>query len=170
MKRTSDVVRRAGEIPKEEVDNLWSQHLRYERGVFQSLKSFVQVNAAMEKEAGEFYSTMEKLTGKPSTGTRSNATSVYKRNASIKGPLSVFGYDYLADHLGEEKVGALRLPGYHGLWGDEYAYETLNFVDGRRSTEEIRNAVSAEFGPIPLEVVEEYLRALENAGVIVKQK
>lgn len=171
LKRTSQVVRMAGEIPKEEVDNLWSQHFLYERGVFQSLKSFVQVNPALEKEAGEFYSTMEKLTGKPSLGTRSNTASViYKRNGAVKGPLSVFGYDYLVDHLGEEKVSALRLPGYHGLWGDEYAYETLNFVDGRRSTEEIRNAVSAEFGPIPLEMVEEYLRALESAGVIVRQK
>ncbi|HEY6306199.1 MAG TPA: hypothetical protein VI488_07030 [Candidatus Angelobacter sp.] len=41
--------------------------------------------------------------------------------------------------------------GYQGLWGagEEYAYETLNFVDGQRNAELIRDAVSAEYGPFP---------------------
>jgi len=50
------------------------------------------------------------------------------------------------------------------LWGggEEYAYEVLNFADGKRNAQSIRDAVSAEYGPVPLEMVVEYLRALEK--------
>ncbi len=50
--------------------------------------------------------------------------------------------------------------------GGEYAYEVLNLVNGRRTAQDIRDAVSASYGPIPLEVVVEYLRALESIRVI----
>ena len=61
---------------------------------------------------------------------------------------------------------------FEGLWGagEEYAYEVLNFADGKRNTQEIRDAVSAEYGPVPLELVVEYLRALEKMGVIEQVK
>jgi len=61
---------------------------------------------------------------------------------------------------------------YVGLWGagEEYAYEVLNFADGKRNAREIRDAVSAEYGPVPLELVVEYLRALEKIGVIERMK
>jgi hypothetical protein len=93
---------------------------------------------------------------------------VYVRNAEPKGPMSVFGYDYLADHLGAERAAALALPDYSGLrsGGGEYAIEALNFVDGRRSVRDIRDALSAEFGPVPLEHVAAYLEALETIKVI----
>lgn len=47
-------------------------------------------------------------------------------------------------------------------------WEMLNFVDGRRSVLDIRNALSAEFFPvrITLKMVEDYLKVLEKAGVI----
>ena len=38
-----------------------------------------------------------------------------------------------------------------GAAGEEYAYEVLNFADGKRNAQEIRDAVSAEYGPVPLE-------------------
>jgi hypothetical protein len=88
----------------------------------------------------------------------------------VKGPLSVFGYDYLRDHLGKERTEAIRLLNYEGLWGHEYAYEALNFVDGVRNVTDIRNALAAEFGPIQIELVEEYLSALESIQVIQKAK
>jgi len=47
-----------------------------------------------------------------------------------------------------------------------YTYEVLNLVNGRRTAQEIRDAVSATYGPVPLEVVVEYLRALESIHVI----
>jgi len=61
-----------------------------------------------------------------------------------------------------------KLLSYQGLWGagEECAYETLNFADGKRNAQQIRDAVSAEYGPVPLEMVVEYLKALEKIGVV----
>ena len=47
-----------------------------------------------------------------------------------------------------------------------YAYEIVNFVDGKKSVVEIRDAVAAEFGPIPVELVSDYLQACEEAKII----
>ena len=48
--------------------------------------------------------------------------------------------------------------------------EVLNFADGRRNVQQIRDAVSAEYGPVPLEVVLEYLKALQEIGVVEEVK
>jgi len=48
--------------------------------------------------------------------------------------------------------------------------EMLNFADGKRSLLEIRNAVSAEFEPIEIEMVESFFRNLEKAKVISFKK
>jgi hypothetical protein len=89
-----------------------------------------------------------------------------------KGPLAVFGYDYFAEQAKAAGVATPKLLSYEGLWGagEEYAYEVLNFADGKRNTQEIRDAVSAEYGPVPLEAVVEYLRALEKIGVVEEVK
>jgi hypothetical protein len=50
--------------------------------------------------------------------------------------------------------------------GALYAYEILNFVNGKRAVGGIRDAVAAEFGPIPLDVVADYLKACEEAKII----
>jgi hypothetical protein len=44
--------------------------------------------------------------------------------------------------------------------------ETLNFVNGKRSIREIRDAVSAEFNPVPLDVVEELMNAMASSGLV----
>jgi len=97
---------------------------------------------------------------------------VFKRSATPKGPLAVFGYDYFADHAKAAGGATPKLLSYEGLWGagEEYAYEVLNFADGKRNAQEIRDAVSAEYGPVPLEMVVEYLRALEKIGVVEQVK
>ena len=91
-----------------------------------------------------------------------------KRKTQPKGPLVVFGYDYFTVHAQAAGVATPKLLSYEGLWGagEEYAYEVLNFADGKRNAQEIRDAVSAEYGPVPLELVVEYLRALEKIGVV----
>jgi len=96
----------------------------------------------------------------------------FRRNAIPKGPLVVFGYDYFADHAKAAGAATPKLFGYEGLWGggEEYAYEVLNFADGKRNAQEIRDAVSAEYGPVPLEMVVEYLRTLEKIGVVAEVK
>ncbi len=54
--------------------------------------------------------------------------------------------------------------------GALYAYEIVNFVDGRRSIGEIRDAVAAEYGPIPLDVVADYLKACEEAKIVTLRR
>ncbi len=97
---------------------------------------------------------------------------VVRRKTTPKGPLAVFGYDYFAEHAKAAGVATPKLLSYEGLWGagEEYAYEVLNFADGKRNAQEIRDAVSAEYGPVPLEMVVEYLMALEKIGVIEQVK
>jgi len=96
----------------------------------------------------------------------------FRRMGTAKGPLAVFGYDYFADHAKAAGVATPKLLSYEGLWGsgEEYAYEVLNFADGKRNVPGIRDAVSAEYGPVPLELVVEYLQALEKIGVVEEAK
>ena len=49
--------------------------------------------------------------------------------------MTAFGYDYFTDHYGADKEASLRLLTYRGPRGSgsDYAYEVLNFVDGRRN-------------------------------------
>jgi hypothetical protein len=49
---------------------------------------------------------------------------------------------------------------------DDVQYELSNFVDGRRSISDIRDAVSAEFGPLPLPSVTDYFDRLAKLGEI----
>ena len=83
--------------------------------------------------------------------------------------MGVFGYDYLEAHLGAEKHAALALLDAQPRWGEgDYAYEALNLVDGRRNAQDIRDALAAIYGPVPLAAVVDYLRALEAVGVLVR--
>ncbi len=89
------------------------------------------------------------------------------------GPLTFQNDDVLRDRLGEERLRKIQLlsAGSSRFVNVQdqsalYAYEIVNFVDGKRSVAEIRDAVAAEFGPIPLEVVSDYLNACEEAKII----
>jgi aminopeptidase YwaD len=92
----------------------------------------------------------------------------FRRKSEPRGPLTVFNYDYFADHWHAQPSADPGLLHYDGLWGEgeEYAYEVLNFVDGVLSAQQIRDRVSLEYGPVPLPLVVEYLRALEKIGVV----
>ena len=81
----------------------------------------------------------------------------YRRNPKIKGTMAAFGYDYFTAHYA--KHNEIRL-------GGEYQYEALNLVDGRRSVEEIRDALSAIYAPVAVEDVRQYLEALASIEVI----
>lgn len=170
LQRTAQAVERAYQFQGEEAQSLLTEHFIYERGVFASLNRFVTTSPELIKEADQFYMKLAEASGQRKLSDKKNDAGaiIYNRNPAIKGPLSVFGYDYLADHYGVEKTSALRLLDFQGTWGSDYAYEALNFVDGKRTTKDIRNALSAEFGPIPLDVVEEFLAALNSIQVILK--
>jgi aminopeptidase YwaD len=99
---------------------------------------------------------------------RSDAGVTFRRSPDPKGPLSVFGYDYFASHAKDAGIEAPRLLKFQGEWGagEEYAYEALNFADGTRTAQQIDEELSAEYGPIPVDLVVEYLQALRRVGVI----
>jgi len=82
---------------------------------------------------------------------------IYRRNRNIKGPMGAFGYDYFADHYEHAKDIKLK---------DDYAYEALNLADGNRTTSQIRDALSAIYGDVPLADVEQYLTAAASIGVV----
>jgi len=100
------------------------------------------------------------------------AAIVYRRKQNPKGPVAVFGSDFVNDRTTAAGITPPKLLSYEGLWGtgEEYAYEVLNFADGKRNTQQIRDAASAEYGPIPLDLVVEYLRTLEKIGVVEQAK
>jgi len=67
-----------------------------------------------------------------------------------------------------ERLKGKKVPEYRlGRYED---FEIRNFVNDRRSILEIRNAVSAEFRPIPLPDVENYIRSLEMGGMVSLEK
>ncbi|HEX4674915.1 MAG TPA: hypothetical protein VH209_06270, partial [Steroidobacteraceae bacterium] len=63
----------------------------------------------------------------------------------------------LLSYAGEGKEGEEE-PGY--------AYEALNFADGKHSARQITEELSAEYGAVPLDVVVEYLQALKSVGLV----
>ena len=117
---------------------------------------------------------------KPSPPWRAdkNAALVPARvqSAGEFGPLTYQNDDVLRDRLGrarDEKIkllgsGSSRLVRVQDK-GALYTYEILNLVDGKRSVGEIRDIVSAEYGPLPIELVLDYLQACEEAKIIRMQ-
>ena len=108
-------------------------------------------------------------TGKTgATAAAGDGERVFRRLKSLRGPMTVFGYDYFLDHAKGAAVATPKLFDFQAARGSggDYAYEVLNFADGRRNAQQIADAVSAEYGPIPLALVVEYLRALEKIGVV----
>ena len=67
--------------------------------------------------------------------------------------------DYLVEKLGPAVLAKLRLPG-------DAAYEALNFVDGRRTRQDIFRALQAEFGEIDPAALTDFFEVLEQAGLV----
>jgi hypothetical protein len=89
------------------------------------------------------------------------------------GPLTYQNDNVLLARLGKERYAKIKLLNSEATpllnvqdQSELYAYEIVNFVDGRRSVGEIRDAVSAEYGPLPLSLVTDYLEACAEAKVI----
>jgi aminopeptidase YwaD len=135
----------------------------HERAIAESLDVFAEKSGAR--------ASMSAANGaKGAKGTKAAEAVIYRRVAELRGPLMVFGYDYFADHAKAAGVATPKLLSYEGSWGggdgEEYAYEALNFADGRHSAREIADELSAEYGPVPTALVVEYLEALKRIGVV----
>lgn len=172
-----------------EAQNLVTQMLARERATLLSVTRFAGVEAgtagtyqAMLSEQTERYrkwlqasATARGVTDPRASGAATNpqASQVPVRVGDF-GPLTYQNDDVLRDRLGAEALAKVELlSSGNGRFvnvqdrSSLYAYEILNFVDGHRSVRDIRDAVSAEFGPIPIGVVRNYLSACRDAGIVI---
>ncbi len=167
LQRAARTLERREGLGTEDAAALTRFALAYERATYASLDRFL--GPAGTRRAGGYLDRLPAILGgepRAAAAPAGDGAVVYRRNQAVKGPVSVFGYDYLADHIGEERAGKLALPSLGGGHGANYAYEALNLVDGTRCAAEIRAALTAIYGPVSLADVTEYLRALAEAGLI----
>ena len=159
QRRELNRIERISGLEYDDADNMRLYNNYYQ----QSIDALLNGMKEGKSEFAARYSTHMPLIKGDTEGER-----VYVRNPDLRGPMSVFGYDYLSDKLDTERVSTLRLLQYQGLWGSggDYAYDVLNLARADMRVVDIRNAVSAMYGPVGLDVVLEYLTALEAAGVV----
>jgi aminopeptidase YwaD len=89
------------------------------------------------------------------------------------GPLTYQNDNVLLARLGKERYAKIKLINSEATQllnvrdqSELYAYEIVNFINGKRTVGGIRDAVSAEYGPLPVNLVTDYLDACAEAGVI----
>jgi len=147
-------------------------HFAVERRKVHSVEPFATLSEADHTQAMAFLEQLEALFVMPVPAIFvPRDETVYVRNPDIEGPMHAFGYSYIEDKLGKERLAALKLPGHstpHGS-GRLFTYEALNYVDGERTVSDIRDWLVAQLGDVPLEYVAEYLAALESIQVLSKQ-
>jgi len=161
LRRAARTHERLDGLAEDEAANLRDFSHRYERRVASSVAELAPIQ--LDADSSPLAGSSARIPG-------GDSALVFARNPELRGPMSVFGYNYLSDKLGPEREGALRLLRYRGLRGSggEYAYEVLNLAGSGRRAIDIRNDVSAIYGPVPLEVVVEFLRALESIDVVYR--
>lgn len=191
LERIADALDRAGRLEGldgDEAVNLLRQQAAYERAVRRSIGALapwpvesLATMVAMDEEVeavvargatgeGAGSRGAEAQTGN-GTGSGAGDAVCYRRRAP-DGPLHSWPNSRIDSRIDSrvEAAGLDRpaLLSYRGLWGSgpEYAYEVLNLVDGRRTVRQVRDAVSATCGPIPLETVRSHLATLEAIGVV----
>jgi aminopeptidase YwaD len=89
------------------------------------------------------------------------------------GPLTYQNDNVLLARLGKDRYAKIKLINSEATQllnvrdqSELYAYEIVNFINGKRTVGEIRDAVSAEYGPLPVNLVADYLDACAEARVI----
>ena len=172
-----------------EAHNLMAQMLRRDQAALQSFAAFTRSHpqelaaslGALNAQAAVLNRWIDLIAAKrgvhgsaaaPAWHRAAQSARVPRRIAEF-GPLTFQNDDVLLDRLGPERVGKIKLLNADSSRllnaqdsGAIYAYEIVNFVDGKRTVGEIRDAVAGEFGPIPLDVVSDYLQACEQAKII----
>jgi hypothetical protein len=143
-------------------------HFNVERRKIHSVETFAALDESDHQAAMDFIADLEALIATPGVAAEASHSTVYQRNPQIEGPMGGFGYSYFRDHYGNDNYNDLQLPNFSSSEGSsgEYVYEALNFVDGQRTVSAIRDWLTAELGPVPVEYVSEYLEALHSIDVV----
>lgn len=172
-----------------EARNLLRQTLRRERAALDSLVAFTGAPANADAEGVKALNAQvaafeDWLNARAKAGAAKGieptapwADAAEARRVPIRigefGPLTFQNDNVLLARLGKDRYAKIQLINSETTpmlnvrdQSDLYAYEIVNFVNGKRTVGEIRDAVSAEYGPIPVSLVTDYLQACVEAGVI----
>jgi hypothetical protein len=172
-----------------EARNLVTQALRRENAVLHSLVELsggpagseadgVKALAAQATSFDDWIDARAKLRGaKGTTPLAAWLDGPEARRVPVRigdfGPLTYQNDNVLLARLGKERYAKIKLLNSEATpllnvqdQSELYAYEIVNFVDGKRTVGEIRDAVSAEYGPLSLSLVTDYLEACAEAKVI----
>jgi len=172
-----------------EAANLLHQTLRRERATLHSIVEFA--DGPMDADGGTAKALADQATGfehwieaqAKLRGSKSvqpaapwaadpDAKRVPMRVGEF-GPLTYQNDDVLRARLGEERYRKIKLINSEATQllnvrdqSELYAYEIVNLVNGSRTLGEIRDVVSAEYGPLPLNMVADYLEACAEAKIV----
>jgi aminopeptidase YwaD len=172
-----------------EARNLLNQTLQRESATLHSVVEFTGAPAeadadgakALADQAISFQNWLNKqaklrgATGTAPTAPWANASDAKRVPIRVGefGPLTYQNDNVLLARLGKERYAKIKLINSEATQllnvrdqSELYAYEIVNFVNGKRTVGEIRDAVSAEYGPLPVNLVADYLDACAEAGVI----
>jgi aminopeptidase YwaD len=177
-----------------EAQNLLTQQLRRETAALQSFAAFAHADPrdtalavrSLQSQSATLNEWAKALAAKRGVGgpgkhptwtSQADAARVPRRLAAPHtedfGPLAYQNDDVLVDRLGAERVSKIGLFAADSSRliktqnsGTLYAYEIFNFIDGKKTVGEIRDAVAAELGPIPLSAVSDFLNACEEAKLV----
>lgn len=175
LERTATSLGRAGRLDDDEAANLLRQRVASERAIRRSIGAFAPWPAAsratMRAMDVEIEGIVRAATPEGSGDDAPDAgaaAEVCTRSRAPKGPLWGFDSSWFEDHwkeTGRERPALLSYEGLRGS-GSEYAYEVLNLLDGRRTVRQVRDAVAATYGPVPLDAVAGYVDALESIDLV----
>jgi hypothetical protein len=169
LERGGEQLARRAALPALDAAASTEVHFEIERRKVESVAQFAALSDPQRNSALRFLDELEKLFVMPVPAIFvPRDETVYERNPAVEGPMHAFGYSYIEDRLGADRLAELRLPQHSTVFGSGrmFTYEALNFVDGERSVSDIRDWLVAELGDVPLDVVAEYLSALESIDVI----
>ena len=170
-----------------EARNLINQSLMRETAALHSLVEFTAGGAqsdadgakALGDQAAGFQHSLDAQAKR--RGTKETEPSApWARDANAKrvpnrigdfGPLTYQNDNVLLARLGKERYAKIQLINADATellnvrdQSELYAYEIVNFVNGKRTVSEIRDAVSAEYGPLKIGLVADYLERLRGGG------
>jgi hypothetical protein len=172
-----------------EARNLVNEALQREKDTLRSLVKFTAEPAVAEAEGADTLATQvaaftrwldAEAKARGAIGTEPSppwAAVADSRRIPIRigefGPLTYQNDNVLLARLGEERYSRIKLLNSEANpllsvqdQSELYAYEIVNFVNGKNTVGQIRDAVSAEYGPLPVSFVAEYLNACAEAKVI----
>lgn len=171
-----------------EAHNLMTQALRREVATLRSLTVLTGANArevSNDKVLGDQVTTFNtwidsQAKARGAQGPEPKApwsSEVAARKIPVRigdfGPLTYQNDNVLKARLTPERIEKIRLLNSEATpllntqdLSELYAYEIANFIDGKRTVGEIRDAVSAEYGALPVDLVNDYLEACKEAGIV----